>query len=74
MGASCCPPDDSDPSDQRAQNDASPNSRKGKTAKNSQPVNPFKPGPRDVRIVQEDDGTFKKQKFNPNQIESSKDN
>lgn len=72
MGASCCPPDNQDQNDPRNQGSASPNSKQKKTTKNGQPVNPFKPGPRDVRITQEADGTLKKTKFDPNQVEQKK--
>ena len=55
MGA-CCPKDDTDttPTKQLAKQGVSPNSLK-RGNRREQEVNPFKPGPRDVRIVQDEE-------------------
>ena len=63
----CCPKDDTDTnaSQGRANQNKSPNS---KTRNRKQPpeVNPFKPGPRDVRIVtNEDTGKLEKTHYKP---------
>ena len=42
----------------------SPNSRKRKGEKSTE-VNPFKPGARDVRIVQTEDGKLEKTTYKP---------
>ena len=71
MGNSCCTKSsDSDVNDLRdgkfASTEAqkSPNSRKKKGEKSTE-VNPFKPGARDVRIVQTEDGKLEKTTYKP---------
>ncbi len=63
----CCPKDNTDTNAilKQGNQNKSPNSR---SRKNKQPpeVNPFKPGPRDVRIVtNEDTGKLEKTHYKP---------
>ena len=64
---SCCTTSE-DPSDRRE--DDKKQSPNKKQTKPQPEINVFRPGPRDVRIVQDDDGNLKRTKFvhsNPNE-------
>ncbi len=50
----CCPSDNTDTNP--VKKDASPSPNSKRKAKQTGEVNPFKPGARDVRIVQNEDG------------------
>ncbi len=56
----CCPPDDSDTNPEQTQQ----NGTKRKPKPTGE-VNPFKPGGRDVRITQDEDGRLTMEKYNP---------